>query len=68
MTKKFKAAGVEINVPHYAINDLPDVDYVITHESLVDRAREKVPNAKIFPITNFMGGPEYDEIVKEVIG
>lgn len=68
MTKKFKAAGVEINVPHYAINDLPDVDYVITHESLVDRAREKLPNAKIFPITNFMGGPEYDEIVKEVIG
>lgn len=68
MTKKFKAAGVEISVPHYAINDLPDVDYVITHESLVDRAREKVPNAKIFPITNFMGGPEYDAIVKEVLG
>lgn len=69
MSKKFKSAGLDITVPHYAINDLPEtVDVVITHQSLVDRAKAKVPNAKIFPITSFMGGPEYDEIVEEVLG
>lgn len=66
LTKKLKNAGMDVNVPHYAINDLPSVDYVVTHESLVERAKSKVPNATIFAITSFMGGSEYDEIVAKL--
>lgn len=66
LSKKLKNAGMDVNVPHYAINDLPAVDYVVTHESLVDRAKSKVPNATIFPITSFIGGSEYDQIVEKL--
>ena len=67
LTKKLKAAGIDIEVPHYAINDIPeDSQVVVTHVSLVARVQEKLPNVVIFPITNFMGGTEYDEIVKKL--
>ena len=33
---------------------------------LVERAETRCPNALIFPITNFMGGKEYDEIVAQL--
>lgn len=67
LTKKLKAAGIEVDVPHYAINDIPkDTEVVVTHESLVDRVRGDLPEVVIFPITNFMGGSEYDEIVNKL--
>lgn len=67
LTKKLKAAGIEVDVPHYAINDIPkDSEVVVTHESLVDRVRGDLPEVVIFPITNFMGGSEYDEIVNKL--
>ena len=67
LTKKLKAAGIEIDVPHYAINDIPkDTEVVVTHESLVERVRGDLPEVVIFPITNFMGGSEYDEIVNKL--
>lgn len=67
MGKKLKAAGLNIDVKHYAIDDVPlDTQVIITHKSLVDRAQTHCPNAKIYPITNFMGGSEYDEIVKDL--
>lgn len=67
LTKKLKEAGRDIEVVHYAINDIPsDVEVVVTQASLVTRVREKFPNIVIFPITNFMGGEEYDEIIKKL--
>lgn len=67
LTKKLKAAGIEVDVPHYAINDIPkDTEVVVTHESLVERVRGDLPEVVIFPITNFMGGSEYDEIVNKL--
>lgn len=67
LTKKLKAAGIEVDVPHYAINDIPkDTEVVVTHESLVERVRGDLPEVVIFPITNFMGGSEYDDIVNKL--
>lgn len=67
LTKKLKAAGIDIDVPHYAINDIPkDTEVVVTHKSLVSRVKEDLPNVVVFPITNFMGGNEYDEIVNKL--
>lgn len=67
LTKKLKEGGIDVTVPHYAINDIPsDTEVVVTHKALVERAKKIVPNAVIFPITNFMGGNEYDEIVNKL--
>ncbi len=67
LTKKFKDAGKDIEVHHYAINDIPaDVEVIVTHVSLVERVEGKFQGVTIFPITNFMGGAEYDNIVEKV--
>ncbi len=67
LTKKFKDAGKDIEVHHYAINDIPDdVQVIVTHTSLVERVEGKFDGVTIFPITNFMGGDEYDKIVEAV--
>lgn len=67
LTKKLKAAGLDITVQHYAIDDIPQsTQVIVTHQSLVERARSHCPTAVIFPITNFMGGKEYDDIVEEL--
>lgn len=67
LTKKLKAAGIDVDVPHYAINDIPkDTEVVVTHESLASRVKGDLPDVVVFPITNFMGGSEYDEIVNKL--
>lgn len=67
LTKKLKAAGLDIQVAHFAIDDVPqDTQVIVTHKTLVERAMSHCPNATIFPITNFMGGKEYDEIVEKL--
>lgn len=67
LTKKLKAAGMDIDVPHYAINDIPaDTEVVVTQASLVERVRKDFPNIVIFSIKNFMSGEEYDEIIKQL--
>ena len=68
LSKKLKDKGADVNVPHYALNEVPtDTNVIITHQSLVERARTRVPNAKIYPISNFMGGSEYDAIVDDLL-
>lgn len=65
LTKKLKAAGMDLKVEHFAINDVPkDTQVIVTHKSLMERAHSQCPDAIIYPITNFMGGKEYDEIVE----
>ena len=67
LTKKLNAAGMKVTVEHFALDDVPkDTQVSVTHKSLVERAETRCPNALIFPITNFMGGKEYDEIVAQL--
>lgn len=67
MTKKLKNVGIDIKVNHYAIEEIPeDAQVIITHKSLSERVKTARPKAIIFPITNFMGGSEFDEIVAEI--
>lgn len=68
LSKKLKAAGVDAAVSHYAINDLPaDMEAVVTQASLVERVKKQCPKANIYPVNNFMGGAEYDEIVQDLL-
>ncbi|MFR3675247.1 MAG: PTS mannitol transporter subunit IICB [[Clostridium] innocuum] len=67
LTKKLNAAGMKVTVEHFALDDVPkDTQVIVTHKSLVERAETRCPNALIFPITNFMGGKEYGEIVAQL--
>lgn len=69
LTKKLKNAGIDLHVPHYALNEVPkDTQVIVTQTSLVERAKNRCPNAKIYPINNFMSTNEYDKIVSELVG
>jgi PTS system mannitol-specific IIC component len=69
LRKKIKAAGIEgVEVVHAPVSEIPtDVQLVVTHKELEARAASAAPNARVVPITNFMGAPEYEIIVKELV-
>lgn len=68
LRKKIHDAGhTEVTVVNKAISDLTDdVDLVVTHQDLTERARQKTPSAEHVSVDNFMGSPKYDEIVTMV--
>ena len=50
-----------------AIADLQDdVDLIVTHQDLTDRARGIAPSAEHVSVDNFINSPRYDEVVAEV--
>lgn len=68
LRKKLDQAGLgAIRSSNVAINALPaDVDVVITHKDLTERARRAAPQATHISITNFLDGAAYDRIVAEI--
>jgi PTS system mannitol-specific IIC component len=68
LRKKIQAAGHgEVTVVNKAISNLTDdVDLVVSHQDLTDRARQKTPSAIHVSVDNFMASPRYDEIVELV--
>lgn len=67
LKKKVQAAGLNIEVANAAIDSIPkDADIVITHESLAERV--KGLNAEVITISNFVGTPVYDELIKRIKG
>ncbi len=68
LRKKVEAAGLDIFVTNYAINNLPaDSQIVITHKDLTDRARSVVPNAMHISLNNFLEGSVYDALVEKLV-
>lgn len=67
--RKIQAAGFgDVTVVNKAIANLTDdVDLVVSHQDLTDRARQRTPSARHVSVDNFMGSPRYDEIV-ELLG
>ncbi|MDE7245292.1 MAG: PTS mannitol transporter subunit IICBA [Oscillospiraceae bacterium] len=66
---KLKSAGVTgIEVVHAPVSEIPqDCQIVVTHHELAHRAVASNPNARVIPIKNFMGAPEYDVLVQEMV-
>ncbi|SCX44186.1 PTS system, mannitol-specific IIC component [Klenkia marina] len=66
LRKKVQGAGFsDVTVVNKAISNLrDDVDLVVTHQDLTDRARKQSPSAAHVSVENFMGSPRYDEIVE----
>jgi PTS system mannitol-specific IIC component len=49
---------------HCSLEDIPsDVQLVVTHKDLATRARKQAPKAEIVAIENYVGAPEYDQLV-----
>lgn len=69
LRKKLKAAGLDIEVAHASVQEIPkDAEIIVTHTELKERAAASNPDARLVPITNFMNAPEYDELVDELSG
>ncbi|PVG83476.1 PTS mannose transporter subunit IIA [Nocardioides gansuensis] len=66
LRRKIQEAGfADVTVSNKAIASLDDdVDLVVSHQDLTDRARLKAPSASHISVDNFMGSPRYDEIVE----
>lgn len=61
MRKKLKKYGV--SVEHVPVNSIPaDVQVVLCHEGLADRARSIAPGAVIVPFKVFMGDPAFASV------
>ncbi|GAB7261321.1 PTS mannitol transporter subunit IICBA [Dickeya ananatis] len=65
LRKKVQDAGLQtISVTNSAINNLPDdVDLVITHRDLTERAMRHAPQAQHISLTNFLDSHLYSDLV-----
>jgi PTS system mannitol-specific IIC component len=67
LRKKIEAANLDIEVTNLAINDLPgDVDIVVTHKDLTERARKHAPNAHHISLSNFLDNQLYTSLVESL--
>lgn len=68
LKKKIAQAGITgIEVIHTPVSSIPgDVQIVVTHKELGERAARSNPNARRILITNFLAAPEYDKLVEEL--
>ena len=64
LRKKVEAANLDISVTNLAINDLPgDVDIVVTHKDLTERAKKHAPDAHHISLSNFLDNQLYASLV-----
>jgi PTS system mannitol-specific IIC component len=68
LRNKVKKAGFDdVTVVNIAIANLTDnVDLVVTHRDLTERALDRTPSAQHVSVDNFMNSPKYDAIVEEL--
>ncbi len=69
LAKKMHDAGLaDISVTNMAINDLKDdVDIVVTHRDLTDRAKIFAPDAIHISLTHFLNSQVYSDLVTRLI-
>lgn len=64
---KVQKAGLDIKVDNSAVDEIPqDVDIVIVHKELLDRAKKSAPGKEYIPIETFLNNPVYDELVERL--
>lgn len=68
LKKKIDKAGLkDIEVIHTPVSSIPaDINIVVTHEELGERAAHSNPNARLILITNFLAAPEYEELIVDL--
>ena len=68
LQKKLKAAGItDIKVFHIAVPDLPtECDIVVSHQSLMERVKQKQSDCYFVEIVDYLNAPEYDQLIKDI--
>lgn len=68
LKKKVEKAGIsDVEISHTPVSSVPaDIDIVVTHQELGERAAHSNPNAKLILITNFLSAPEYDQLILDL--
>lgn len=68
LKKKIDKAGLkDIEVIHTPVSSIPaDINIVVTHEELAERASHSNPAARLITITNFLAAPEYDLLMEDL--
>lgn len=68
LKKKIEQAGLQLEVMHCPVDRIPnDSKVILTQEKLKPRAQMACPEAVIRTVTNFLGDPQYDQLIKELI-
>jgi PTS system mannitol-specific IIC component len=68
LKKQIKDAGLNIEVRHSAVNQIPkEADVVFTQEGLAGRASQVAPTAEIVTIKNFLDKAAYEGYVNSLI-
>jgi PTS system mannitol-specific IIC component len=65
LRKKLQSAGItDISVMHSPVGEIfMDADVIVCHKELGERAKKACPDARLITITDFLGAPEYDELI-----
>lgn len=67
LRKKLKAAGLEIDVGHSPVGEVPkDAEIIVVHKELAERAKSVCPDALIITITDFLNAPEYEKLIQDL--
>lgn len=68
LNKKIAEAGMSgIEVIHTPVSSIPaDVQIVVTHRDLGERAAHSNPDARLVLITNFLAAPEYGQLIEDL--
>ena len=68
LKKKTAEAGMSgIEVIHTPVSSIPaDVQIVVTHRDLGERAAHSNPDARLVLITNFLAAPEYGQLIEDL--
>ncbi len=68
LEKKIAEAGMSgIEVIHTPVSSIPaDVQIVVTHRDLGERAAHSNPDARLVLITNFLAAPEYGQLIEDL--
>jgi mannitol-specific phosphotransferase system IIBC component len=67
LKKRVKDAGLEIQVIHSPVNQIPpNADVVLAHEGLAERARKAAPTAVVLPFKNFLNNPAADLLIRRL--
>ena len=68
LKKKIAEAGMSgIEVIHTPVSSIPaDVQIVVTHRDLGERAAHSNPDARLVLITNFLAAPEYGQLIEDL--
>lgn len=65
--KRITKAGFPIEVHNYAIEKVPEkTDVIVTHKSLLDRARKTWPEMRIITIENFLKDENIERLFAEI--